>query len=97
MSGHITRRQALKAGAGSAGLLANTAGLHAAHAWPPGPGEKTGRDLTPGPTPIRLGAYITRSRNITLEELLRENKTTSLTKIVKQLKDSGTTGLFARP
>jgi sugar phosphate isomerase/epimerase len=93
----ITRRRALATGVATTGTLLGSVSDRDARAWPPGPNKNIIRDLTPGITPIRIGAYITRSRNITLAELLEERKTTNLTEIVKQFKKSGTTGLFARP
>ncbi|MFC1508982.1 sugar phosphate isomerase/epimerase family protein [Candidatus Omnitrophota bacterium] len=92
----ITRRNALAAGMAATGTLFGTVQNRMAHAWTPGSDNNVVRDLTPGTTPIRLGAYITRSRNITMEELYKERKTSNITEIVKQLKKSGTTGLFAR-
>ncbi len=66
MARHISRRKALKTGLATAGIAGGTTFTAAkAHAktdclsgkefWDPGPDMNLKRDLTPGPTPIRIG------------------------------------------
>jgi len=84
MSKKITRRTALATGAATTGMLFSSAGARKAHAWPPGPDTSIVRDLTPGPTPIRLGGF--------LGPLLRQRDKISPTEAVKQLVDEGFCG-----
>ena len=81
MSGHITRRQAFKTGAVSAGLLVSTTGSHTAHAWPPGPGKDVDRDLTPGPTPIRFADNIKRIGSESPEEMIKRKREAGYTAV----------------
>ena len=91
MTSKITRRKALAAGMATTGVLSGTTSVRDAHAWAPGPEKNVVRDLTPGSTPIRLGAYLTHSRNITMSEMLKERKNSSITEMVQQFKNLGTT------
>jgi len=81
MSKKITRRKVLATGAATTGMLFSSAGARKAHAWPPGPDTSIVRDLTPGPTPIRLGGF--------LGPLLRQRDKMSPTEAVKKLVDEG--------
>jgi len=72
----------LTAGASTAGILLGTAGSKTARAWPSGPDEKIKRDLTPGNTPVRLGADLIRRGN------------ESITEMVERFRKSGHTGAF---
>lgn len=98
MSGHLTRRDALKAGAVTAGLaLGSSCGKTQQEQkaqvtpppvkefWEPGPNKNLVRDLKPGTTPIRLGGY------------LGKNEKESLTVTVKRIKDAGYTGVVTGP
>ncbi len=70
MKNSLTRRQSLTAAPAVLGGLAGLAALRSAHAWEPGPGETIERDLTPGTTPIRLGAFLNRKENEDFPELI---------------------------
>lgn len=78
MSHPITRRRALTLGALSTGVL--VAGRQA-QAWNPGPDEKLIRDLKPGKTPIRLGAF--------MESMTPDG--------IRKLKESGNTATVVTP
>ncbi len=89
MAGQLTRRDALKAGAVTAGLaLGSSCGKTGQEQnaqvtppvkefWEPGPDKNLVRDLKPGTTPIRLGGY------------LGKNEKESLAVTVKKIKDAG--------
>ena len=79
----MTRRKVFKTIAASAGILAGFGGTKKAIAWDFGPDENLIRDLTPGPTPVRLGSYLVR----------RENE--GLTEMVKRIREGGYTGVKA--
>ncbi len=74
MTHRVTRRQALRLGALSAGLVLGSS-TREALAWNPGPDEKLVRDLKPGPTPIRLGGYFGYGNEVVADTVrkLREN------------------------
>lgn len=79
----VTRRQALRLGALSAGLAFGV-GNREALAWNPGPDEKLVRDLKPGTTPIRLGGYFGYGKEVFAET-------------VKKVRDDGYTGAVTSP
>jgi sugar phosphate isomerase/epimerase len=83
MEHRVTRRQALRLGALSAGLALG-AGARDARAWNPGPNEKLVRDLKPGPTPIRLGGYFGYGQEV-------------LAETVRKLREDGYTGAVTSP
>jgi len=64
----------LLGGAVSAGLLHGGTGMKLASARPPGPDENVTRDLTPGPTPIRLAINIRRRGNESPEEMIKRRR-----------------------
>lgn len=64
---YLSRRTWLKSGA--AGLAGAAYGI--AHGWEPGPSENVKRDLTPGPTPIRLAINIKRNPGESPEEMIK--------------------------
>jgi len=78
----VTRRNILKNGCAATGTLLGVVGPHQAHAWPPGPDNNQTRDLTPGNTPVRLGADLIRGEN------------ESITEMVERFKKEGHTGAF---
>ena len=82
MSKKITRRKVLAAGAVTTGMLFSSAGARNAHAWAPGPDTSIMRDLTPGPTPIRLASSLN----------LSQRDKISLTESVKKFVDGGFSG-----
>ena len=82
MAKYMKRRDFLTAGA-AAGIAAGAVGSQSAHAWAPGPDENLVRDLTPGPTPVRLGGYLVPLENAGPEEM------------VKKIRDDGYTGAHA--
>ena len=79
----ITRRKVFKTIAASASVLAGFGGTKKAGAWDFGPDENLVRDLTPGPTPVRLGSYLIRQEN------------EGLTEMVKRIREGGYTGVKA--
>ena len=79
----ISRREAFRISAASAGMLLGVAGISSA--WPPGPDEKLKRDLTPGKTPVRLATGMARQGNEAFEIM------------VKQVRDSGYTSVVTGP
>lgn len=83
MTHPVSRRQALRLGALSAGLALG-AGTREALAWNPGPNEKLVRDLKPGPTPIRLGGYFGYGKEVVADS-------------VKKVRDDGYTGAVTSP
>ena len=99
MSTSMTRRKALAAGLVYSGAVLGTACSTPEQKtieekavqktskafWDPGPDKDLVRDLTPGPTTIRIGGTLSRSENM------------SLTETVKQLKDKGYTGAVTSP
>lgn len=96
MSGKMSRRKALAAGAVSTGVLFGSAQssypveerITAADRkpfWDPGPDKNLVRDLKPGNTTVRLGGYLGRNEN------------ESLTETVKKLKEAGYTGCVTGP
>ena len=66
----MSRRQILKTGVGSTGMLLSTAGARHAWAWPPGPDNNLVRDLTVGHTPIRLATHIKRQNGESPTEMI---------------------------
>lgn len=97
MSGQLTRRGAIKAGAATAGLVlgascGKTGQEQKAQGtppvkefWEPGPNKNLVRDLTTGSTPIRLGGS------------LGMNEKESITETVKKIRDAGYTGAVTSP
>jgi len=83
MQNKVTRRMGLKRMAVSTGVLAVLTGTKTAGAWDLGPDENLMRDLTPGPTPVRLGSYLVHQKN------------ESLTEMVKRIREGGYTGVKA--
>jgi len=67
----FSRRKALVSGVTSAGILFGAAGSQTARAWHPGPKQGVKRDLTPGPTPIRLAINIKRRNGESPEEMIK--------------------------
>ncbi|MBN1292189.1 MAG: sugar phosphate isomerase/epimerase [Candidatus Latescibacteria bacterium] len=99
MSGMMSRRKALAAGATTAGLFAaascteNQTGMNKPETresrwqeseWSRGPNKNLKRDLTPGPTPIRLACS-----SFTTRLWYPEDK--SITEAVKSIRDQGYT------
>ena len=85
MSQKMNRRSFIRTGIAVAGTVTGASLATSAHAWNPGPDENLVRDLTPGPTPVRLGGY------------LRPLEGKSPTEMVKKLRDDGFTGAHANP
>ena len=69
MATHISRRKAL-----AGGLLFGAAGSKTVNAWAPGPENNVKRDLTPGPTPIRLAMNIKRENGESPEEMIKRRR-----------------------
>ena len=96
MSKNISRRKAIAAGAASAGLMlgadfsksaqAAAESSHPPFLYPWSPPEDLERDLTPGPTPVRLASW---SSKTTLN-YSRDGKE-SITEIIKRVRDMGYT------
>ena len=99
MPNNITRRKALTAGAVSAGMLMGTACSNQEQYgtqkqeeipfsqrtwWPPGPNKNLVRDLTPGPTPVRLACMSSKT-------MLLYPQNMSITEAVKRIRDQGYT------
>jgi len=97
VSNKISRRQALTAGAASTGIFLGTGCTSTSETelktekgpgrepyWGPGADMNVVRNLTPGPTPIRLGKNH------------RFSKETDITSEVKKLKEEGYTALITR-
>ncbi len=98
MSGKITRRKALAIGAVSTGILMGTGPacekqnvssvaegeVWTENTWSRGPNRNLVRDLTPGPTPIRLACSSTATR-------LWYPEDKSITEAVKSIRDQGYT------
>ncbi len=82
MADKITRRKVLTTGAAGTAILFGSAGARQAHAWAPGPDKNLVRDLTPGPTPIRISENFTR----------RENE--SVTEAIKRIRENGNTSMY---
>ncbi|MBN1293211.1 MAG: sugar phosphate isomerase/epimerase [Candidatus Latescibacteria bacterium] len=78
----VTRRNIIKNGCAATGALWGFTGSQKAHAWPPGPDKNTMHDLSPGNTPVRLGADLIRGEN------------ESITDMVQRFKKEGHTGAF---
>jgi len=72
MASKITRRKALAAGMATTGALFGSVSERDAHAWPPGPKEAFPRDLTPGPTPFRIGTGLPYNEKESFEETVRK-------------------------
>jgi len=70
----------MKRGTAAAGLLAST-GERKAHARPPGPEKSVRRDLTPGPTSIRLADNIKRNGAESPEEMIRRKRELGFTAV----------------
>ncbi|MFC1694310.1 sugar phosphate isomerase/epimerase family protein, partial [Candidatus Latescibacterota bacterium] len=81
MTHRLTRRQALKTAAVSAGLIMGRGKIQNAHAWPPGPEENVVRDLTPGSTPIRLADNIKRNGKESPEEMIKRKREAGYTAV----------------
>jgi len=81
----ISRRRILKYGAAALGMLTVKPSVHNAFAWPPGPDENVHRNITPGPTPIRLATRMVRGKNETPEET------------VKRIREAGYTSVNTQP
>jgi len=117
MSKKITRRQLLAAGAASTGILLGTGcestppqetrqvqkptGPGREPFWMPGPDKNLVRDLTPGPTPIRLSGYLF-SVNIDAEGNPIGESTTNKENVgpgdlVRKLREAGLTAAFTMP
>jgi len=72
MKHYISRRRAIKAGAAAAGAISIAGKTEQASAWSPGPPDTPPkRDLTPGPTPIRLAINIKRNNGESPEEMIK--------------------------
>jgi len=74
LSKQITRRKALGASLASTGLFLSSTERWKAYAWPPGPDENLVRDLTPGPTPIRLAINIRRENREIPEAMIKRRR-----------------------
>jgi len=82
MTKKITRRKVLTTGAAGTAMLFGSTAARQVHAWAPGPNENLVRDLTPGPTPIRISENFTR----------RENE--SVTEAIKRIRENGNTSMY---
>ena len=71
MANTITRRQAFRAGALSAGALLGLSHSQTAFAWDPGPNENLKKDLKPGATPIRLATGLPQKGNEEYEAVIK--------------------------
>jgi sugar phosphate isomerase/epimerase len=63
LSKKISRRNAFKIGALSAGAVLGLSHSQSSFAWAPGPDENLKKDLKPGKTPIRLATSLVRNGN----------------------------------
>ena len=84
MSRKITRRKALAAGAVTSSMLFSSAGSRKAHTWSPDPDKNLVRDLTPGPTPIRIAMKVFDRKNESPEETVRRIRKMGYTSINTQ-------------
>ena len=83
MTNTISRRQAFRAGALSAGVFLGLSGSQDVFAWAPGPNENLKKDLKPGKTPIRLATGLSRNGNEDYETA------------VKRIRDGGYAAVIA--
>ncbi len=84
MSRFLNRRTALKTGFASLAACSVSSAPRNAFAWAPGPDERVSRDLTPGPTPIRIGGYLGYGNEVIADT-------------VQKLRDDGYAGAVSSP
>jgi len=113
MSNKITRRQAFKAGAASTGVLLGTGcestppqetpqvqkskGPGRESFWEPGPDKNLVRDLTPGPTPIRLSGYLFSVNRDSEKNIISRKEVTGPGELVRKHREAGLTAAFTMP
>jgi len=85
MSHNLSRRRALATGAASTGLLTGSMFAGESHARTPGADPTVKRDITPGPTPIRLATRMVRGKGEHPDDTVR------------RIRDGGYTAVNTQP